>query len=131
MTKELIAQIAAAYFAANPTKTSEIPNVIETIRRALEPDPATPGRPIQNPAVDPKQSVHPDYIVCLEDGKKLKMLRRHLRTHYRLSPEEYRAKWGLPANYPMTAPNYSKTRTKLAKKQQLGVRTGQNPAKHK
>ena len=72
------------------------------------------------PAVNPKKSVFPDYIVCLEDGKKFKSLKRHLRTHYDLSPEEYREKWGLPADYPMVAPNYAAARSALAKKMGLG-----------
>ena len=72
------------------------------------------------PAVNPKKSVFPDYIICLEDGKKFKSLKRHLRTHYDLSPEEYREKWGLPADYPMVAPNYAAARSALAKKMGLG-----------
>ena len=73
-----------------------------------------------HPAVPPKKSVTPDYIICLEDGKKFKSLKRHLRTHFNLSPDEYREKWGLPANYPMVAPNYSATRSRLAKTNGLG-----------
>jgi predicted transcriptional regulator len=74
----------------------------------------------QKPAVAVRKSVAPDYIICLEDGKKFKSLKRHLRTHYNLSPEEYREKWGLPADYPMVAPNYSATRSELAKDNGLG-----------
>jgi predicted transcriptional regulator len=80
--------------------------------------------PEQKPAVPVKRSITPDYIVCLEDGKKLKMLKRHLRTTYNLTPDEYRAKWGLAADYPMVAPNYAKQRSAFAKKIGLGKRTG-------
>ena len=82
--------------------------------------PAEPEPEPQKPAVSIKKSVTPDYIICLDDGKKFKSLKRHLRTHYDLTPEDYRAKWGLPADYPMVAPNYAKARSMLAKKMGLG-----------
>ena len=102
---------------------SDLPTLIAEVHRALssthsgtsEPEP----EPLK-PAVNPKRSVFPDYIVCLEDGKKFKSLKRHLRTHYDLSPEEYRDKWSLPADYPMVAPNYAAARSALAKKMGLG-----------
>ena len=83
---------------------------------------AAPERQELRPAVAVKNSVKPDYIICLEDGKKFKSLKRHLRTHYNLSPEEYREKWGLPHDYPMVAPNYAAARSELAKKMGLGTR---------
>jgi predicted transcriptional regulator len=100
-----------------------LPALIASVHRALcntagtAPEPAP--EPLK-PAVNPKKSVFPDYIVCLEDGKKFKSLKRHLRTHYDLSPEEYREKWALPADYPMVAPNYAAARSALAKKMGLG-----------
>ena len=81
-----------------------------------------PEREDMKPAVAIKKSVTPDYIICLEDGKKFKSLKRHLRTHYKLSPDEYRAKWGLPHDYPMVAPNYAAARSQLAKKMGLGIK---------
>jgi predicted transcriptional regulator len=120
---ELTADVVAAYVSNNPVPASELPNLIADVHAALgrvgtanEPAPAEK----QKPAVSPKRSVHDDYIICLEDGKKFKSLKRHLMTHYNLSPEQYREKWGLDANYPMVAPNYAKARSQLAKKMGLG-----------
>jgi predicted transcriptional regulator len=120
---DLAADIVSAYVSNNTVPASELPALIANVHRALnntqagmnEPDP----EPLK-PAVNPKKSVFPDYIVCLEDGKKFKSLKRHLRTHYDLSPEDYREKWGLPADYPMVAPNYAAARSALAKKMGLG-----------
>ena len=120
---DLAAEIVSAYVSNNSVPASDLPALIAEVHRALnsthqgknEPEP----EPLK-PAVNPKRSVFPDYIVCLEDGKKFKSLKRHLRTHYDLSPEEYREKWGLPADYPMVAPNYAAARSALAKKMGLG-----------
>lgn len=120
---ELAADIVSAYVSNNTVPVSELPRLIADVHRALgntqagmnEPEP----EPLK-PAVNPKKSVFPDYIVCLEDGKKFKSLKRHLRTHYDLSPEEYREKWGLAPDYPMVAPNYAAARSALAKKMGLG-----------
>jgi predicted transcriptional regulator len=120
----LTTEIVAAHVSNNSVGLSDLPNLIEQVYRTLsnvgqEPAP-TPERP--QPAVPIKKSVTPDYIVCLEDGKKLKMLKRHLKTAYDMSPEEYRERWSLPADYPMVAPNYAKQRSKLAKQIGLGTR---------
>jgi predicted transcriptional regulator len=120
---DLAADIVSAYVSNNTVPASELPALIADVHRALsathaglnEPEP----EPLK-PAVNPKKSVFPDYIVCLEDGKKFKSLKRHLRTHYDLSPEEYREKWGLAPDYPMVAPNYAAARSALAKKMGLG-----------
>ena len=120
---DLAADIVSAYVSNNPVPISDLPNLIADVHRALnntqlglnEPEPEA-----LRPAVNPKKSVFPDYIVCLEDGKKFKSLKRHLRTHYDLSPEDYREKWGLSADYPMVAPNYAAARSALAKK--MGLR---------
>jgi predicted transcriptional regulator len=115
--------IAAAYLGNNHDATSEIPTLIRTIHEAL----TTLGQPAEpevaakpTPAVPIRKSVTPDYLVCLEDGKKLKMLKRHLRSTYGMTPDEYRAKWGLPADYPMVAPNYAERRSQFAKQIGLG-----------
>jgi predicted transcriptional regulator len=118
----LTAKIVSAHLSKNHVGTDALPSLIQSVYRSLataaeaEPAPA----PAQAPAVPIKKSVFPDYIVCLEDGKKLKMLKRHLQTSYGLSPDAYRAKWGLPRDYPMVAPNYAATRSGLAKKIGLG-----------
>lgn len=120
---ELTADVVAAYVSNNPVPVSELSNLIADVHTALgrvggngEQAPAEK----QKPAVNPKRSIHDDYIVCLEDGKKFKSLKRHLMTHYGLTPEQYREKWGLDANYPMVAPNYAAARSQLAKKMGLG-----------
>ncbi|MFP3942906.1 MAG: MucR family transcriptional regulator [Alphaproteobacteria bacterium] len=122
-TLRLATDIVAAYVSHNQVPASEIPNMIRsvhgtlgTLKNGAEAKSKTP----QKPAVPVRKSITPDYIVCLEDGKKLKMLKRYLRTNYNMSPEEYRAKWGLPADYPMVAPNYAKQRSEFAKKIGLG-----------
>lgn len=121
---ELTADVVAAYVSNNPVPASELPNLISEVHSALgriggAEAPAVPAEK-PKPAVNPKRSVHDDYIVCLEDGKKFKSLKRHLMSHYGLTPEAYREKWGLDANYPMVAPNYAAARSKLAKKMGLG-----------
>jgi predicted transcriptional regulator len=120
---DLTADIVSAYVSNNSVAASDLPKLIAEVHQAL--GRATNGmvevesEPLK-PAVNPKKSVFPDYIVCLEDGKKFKSLKRHLRTHYDLSPEDYREKWGLPPDYPMVAPNYAAARSQLAKKMGLG-----------
>jgi predicted transcriptional regulator len=118
------AQIVSAHVSKNAVAAQELPPLIERVYEALrnagaEPA-AEPARP--EPAAPIKKSVFPDYLICLEDGKKLKMLKRHLRTAYNMSPEEYRKRWGLPAEYPMVAPNYAKHRSTLAREIGLGTR---------
>jgi predicted transcriptional regulator len=115
----LISTIVSAYVSNNKVPPDQLPELIRTVHDALmNPEAAPTERP--EPAVPIKKSVRPDYIVCLEDGKKLKMLKRHLRTSFGMSPDEYRAKWALPSDYPMVAPKYAKTRSELAKKIGLG-----------
>ena len=113
---QLTADIVAAHVSNNNVPVAEVPGLIAKVHDALNglgaPAEAEPAE--LTPAVPVRSSVKPDYIVCLEDGKKLKMLRRYLRTNFNLSPEEYRAKWKLPANYPMVAPNYAEQRRGLA-----------------
>jgi len=119
---QLASEIVAAYASKNTLKADELPEILQTVYEAvsgLASDPHYAGA--REPAVAIKQSITPDYIICLEDGKKLKMLKRYLRTHYEMSPEDYRRKWGLPPDYPMTAPNYAKRRSRLAKKIGLGT----------
>jgi predicted transcriptional regulator len=120
----MTSEVAAAYVSNNPLAAAQLPEVIRTIHASLAglQSGAGAAEPL-TPAVPIKKSVHDEYIVCLEDGKKLKMLKRHLRTAYGLTPEEYRHKWGLPADYPMVAPNYAAQRSAFAKKIGLG-RTG-------
>jgi predicted transcriptional regulator len=120
---DLAAEIVSAYVSNNSVPASDLPTLIAEVHRALNSTHAGTSEPEPEPlkpAVNPKRSVFPDYIVCLEDGKKFKSLKRHLRTHYDLSPEEYREKWSLPADYPMVAPNYAAARSALAKKMGLG-----------
>lgn len=119
----LTADIAAAYVSNNTVQASDVPSVIQTIYRALAgvgSAAATPTPEPQKPAVPIKKSITPDFLVSLEDGKKYKSLKRHLRTQYNMSPEDYRAKWGLPKDYPMVAPNYAASRSALAKSMGLG-----------
>jgi predicted transcriptional regulator len=120
----LTTNIVAAHVSNNSVAVSDIPKLIrdvhETLSNVGNASERTPERPV--PVVPIKRSVSPDYIVCLEDGKKLKMLKRHLKTAYNMSPEDYRERWGLPIEYPMVAPNYAKQRSKLAKQIGLGTR---------
>lgn len=123
---ELAAQIVSAYAANNELDEGALPNLIQDIHRTLAS--LESGLPIEKkkatPAVHPRESVFPDYVICLEDGKKLKLLKRYLMTRYNLTPADYRAKWGLPKEYPMVAPNYAGRRSALAKASGLG-RIGQ------
>ena len=113
--------IASSYVSNNEIPGWQIPVVIQSVFTSLSAQNHDPAEPTQKkPAASIRRSIKPDYIVCLEDGKKLKMLKRHLRTTHGLTPEEYRAKWGLPADYPMVAPNYAAQRSAFAKKIGLG-----------
>lgn len=122
----LTADIVSSHVANNTVAVNDLPTLIENIYSTLVrlgTDKKT-AEPKPEPAVSVRASIKPDYIVCLEDGKKLKMLKRHLMTHYNMTPEEYRAKWNLPADYPMVAPNYAQQRRTLAKKIGLGTKRG-------
>jgi len=118
----LTSQIVAAHVSNNPVSATDLPTVIETVFTTLSGLNGSRSEPEveQKPAVNPKKSITDDYLICLEDGKKLKMLKRHLATAYGMTPEEYRAKWNLPHDYPMVAPKYSETRKQLAKRIGLG-----------
>lgn len=120
----LTADIVAAHVSNNSVAVSDLPTLISNVHNALTGlgGPAPEPEVKQEPAVSIRASIKPDYIVCLEDGKKLKMLKRHLMTHYQMTPEQYRAKWNLPADYPMVAPNYAEQRRSLAKKIGLGTK---------
>ncbi|HEV7251480.1 MAG TPA: MucR family transcriptional regulator [Mesorhizobium sp.] len=119
---ELTADIVSTYVAHNTLAAAELPKLIADVKAALSslssPQPEAPPAP--TPAVNPKKSVFPDYIVSLEDGKRYKSLKRHLMSKYGMTPQDYRAKWSLPADYPMVAPSYSATRSELAKNLGLG-----------
>ncbi len=119
----LTAKVVAAFVGNNTVAVGDLPSLISNVQeafRGLGEEKAAPVKTEQAPAVPIKKSVTPDYIVCLEDGKKLKMLKRHLKTVYDLTPDEYRAKWNLPLEYPMVAPNYAKARSEMATKLGLG-----------
>jgi predicted transcriptional regulator len=121
--RRMTAEIVAAFLAANSVPATQLPELIRSVFTALNSLDGRPEEPAAEPlkpAVPIRKSVTRDYIVCLEDGKKLKMLKRHLRTTYNMSPEDYRAKWGLPADYPMVAPAYAERRSEFAKKIGLG-----------
>jgi predicted transcriptional regulator len=127
----LTVQIVAAHVEHNVVPAEALPTLIEQVYRTLHEAARTPVKPEKPVAAVPvKQSVKPDYIICLEDGKKLKTLRRHLMTSYNLTPVQYRARWGLAADYPMVAPNYAKLRSSLARKIGLG-RTSEVPTRAK
>ena len=120
---EISAGIVSAYVSKNAISAADLPKLLRDVHSALVGLGGTVEVKAEidlRPAVSPKKSVMPDFIICLEDGKKFKSLKRHLRTQYDLSPDEYREKWGLPASYPMVAPNYSATRSRLAKDSGLG-----------
>ena len=125
---DLTAEIVAAYVSKNTVTQVELPKLIGEVHRALSGaeshPPAREELAEVKPAVTVKKSLTADYLICLEDGKKFKSLKRHLRSHYDLSPEQYREKWGLPADYPMVAPNYAQARSSLAKRMGLGQRKG-------
>ena len=119
----LTAQIVSAHVSNNTVAPDALPALIQDVYRTLAGvgcEPAVPDRP--QPAVPVKKSVFPEYIICLEDGKQLKMLRRHLKTAYNLTPDQYRDRWGLPPDYPMVAPRYAQHRSSLAKKIGLGTK---------
>ena len=128
---EMTADIVSAYVGNNSVSADALPSLIANIHAALsgvsngpveaEPEPKEPAVPI-------RKSIAPDFLICLEDGRKFKSLKRHLRTKYDMSPEDYRAKWGLPKDYPMVAPNYAKARSELAKSMGLG-QGGRKPAR--
>ena len=121
---ELAADLVSAFVSNNPVPAAELPTLIGNVHAALtKVASGTPKQAVEAPkapVVSVKKSVQPDYIVCLEDGKRFKSLKRHLRTVYDLTPDQYRAKWGLPADYPMVAPNYAAARSELAKQMGLG-----------
>ncbi|HPE32600.1 MAG TPA: MucR family transcriptional regulator [Parvularculaceae bacterium] len=122
-TLHLATEIVAAFVSNNAVAADKLPALLQDVHdavRALAKG-GTASAGSQEPAINVKKSITPDYIICLEDGKKLKMLKRYLRTHYNLSPEDYRRKWGLPADYPMVAPNYAKRRSQFAKDIGLGT----------
>ena len=121
----LTSEIVAAHVSNNSVAVSDLPMLINNIHGALSGlSNANAQQVKQEPAVSIRASIKPDYVVCLEDGKKLKMLKRHLMTHYKTTPDEYRTKWGLPSDYPMVAPNYAETRRRLAKEIGLGRKKG-------
>src|SRR6185312_7963297 len=119
---KLVTEIVAAYVSKNPVAAEDLPAVIKSVHATLGGFAGAEhlALPVKAPAVAIKKSVTPDYIVCLEDGKKLKMLKRYLRARHGLTPEAYRAKWNLPADYPMVAPNYAQRRSEFAKQFGLG-----------
>jgi predicted transcriptional regulator len=125
---ELTAEIVSAYVSNNSLASGDLSNLISNVHAALNRSAGSTfeaEQELQKPAVPIRKSITPDYIVCLEDGKRFKSLKRHLRTHYGLSPEEYREKWGLPSDYPMVAPNYAQARSTLAKQMGLGQKRAQ------
>lgn len=125
---ELTAEIVSAHVSNNSVPLSDLPGLIQEVYRTLAAvgtQPAQPERP--QPSVPVKKSVTPDYLICLEDGKKLKMLKRHLMTRYGMTPDDYRTKWGLPGDYPMVAPNYAEQRRTLAKSIGLGTKRTSKP----
>ncbi len=127
----LTADIVCAHVANNSVAVSDLPTLIGSVHSALaslgvpSPEQAISG---QTPAVPVRRSIKPDHLICLEDGKKLKMLKRHLMTHYQMTPTDYRAKWNLPADYPMVAPEYAEQRRTLAKSIGLGRKKAPSPA---
>jgi predicted transcriptional regulator len=126
----LTTEIVASHVSNNTVAVSDLSDLIHQVYNSLahlSPAPPPEQQEKPQPAVPIKRSVTPDYIVCLEDGKKLKMLKRHLMTHYNMTPDEYRRKWGLNADYPMVAPNYAAARSELAKQMGLGRKPGQKP----
>jgi len=125
---KLVTEIVSAYVSKNPVAAEDLPNVIKSVHATRGFQSGEGTTPVRAPAVPVKKSVTPDYIVCLEDGRKLKMLKRYLRAQYDLTPEAYRAKWNLPADYPMTAPNYAARRSAFAKQSGLGKPGRKKPA---
>ena len=130
-----VTEIVAAYVSKNPVEAKDLPAIIRNVHATLAgigaaPAVAAPTAP-RPPAVPVRKSVQDDFIVCLEDGKKLKMLKRYLRSRYKLTPDEYRARWGLPPDYPMVAPNYAQKRSDFAKKIGLGKGEGRKGKRNK
>jgi predicted transcriptional regulator len=128
----MTADVVAAYVSNNTLPTAQLAEVINAVYnslRSLEGQSAEPPPEPLKPAVPIRKSVTPDFLICLEDGKKLKMLKRHLRSTYNMTPDEYRAKWGLPMDYPMVAPNYAEQRSEFAKKIGLGRSAGRQSAR--
>jgi predicted transcriptional regulator len=129
---EMTADIVSAYVGANAVGAADLPMLIQAVHRALAGVSAA-AEPVEiaakEPAVPLKRSITPEFLICLEDGRKFKSLKRHLRTKYNMSPEDYRAKWGLAKDYPMVAPNYAKARSDLAKQMGLGQGGRQAPRK--
>ncbi|PWS38621.1 MucR family transcriptional regulator [Falsiroseomonas bella] len=125
----LTAEIVSAHVSNNPVSISDLPNLIQEVYRTLSNmgQPAAPPAEKPQPAVPIKKSITPEYLICLEDGRKLKMLKRHLKTAFNLTPDQYREKWGLGPDYPMVAPNYTKHRSSLAKKIGLGTKPRGRP----
>jgi predicted transcriptional regulator len=120
---ELTASIVSAYVSNNPVPSAELPSLIGQVHTALSRVSSGQAEALSDslkPSIPVKKSINPDYIICLEDGKKFKSLKRHLRTQYNLTPEQYRSKWGLPKDYPMVAPSYAAARSRLAKQMGLG-----------
>jgi predicted transcriptional regulator len=120
---EMTADIVSAYVGANAVPANDLPTLIQAVHRALSgvsADAEPAEAVVKEPAVPVKRSITPEFLICLEDGRKFKSLKRHLRTKYNMSPEDYRAKWGLAKDYPMVAPNYAKARSDLAKQMGLG-----------
>jgi len=126
----LTVDIVAAFVGNNAVPVEGLPDLIASVNAALNglEQPVVAAQAAPEPAVNPKKSVTPNFIFCLEDGKKFRSLRRHLGSRHGITPEAYRAKWGLPADYPMTAPNYAAKRSELAKQFGLGVRSPEPPA---
>jgi predicted transcriptional regulator len=128
----MTADVVAAYVSNNTLPTTQLAEIINAVYNSLKSLESQAGEPQPEPlkpAVPIRKSVTPDYLICLEDGKKLKMLKRHLRSTYNMTPDEYRAKWGLPADYPMVAPNYAEQRSEFAKKIGLGRGAGRQSAR--
>jgi predicted transcriptional regulator len=125
----LTAEIVSAHVSNNPVSISDLPNLIQEVYRTLSNmgQPAVAPAEKPQPAVPIKKSITPEYLICLEDGRKLKMLKRHLKTAFNLTPDQYREKWGLGPDYPMVAPNYTKHRSSLAKKIGLGTKPRGRP----
>lgn len=130
----MTADVVAAYVSNNSLPTGQLPDVIASIYgclRGLDQKPGEAKSEVLRPAVPIRKSITSDYLICLEDGKKLKMLKRHLRSTYKMTPDQYRAKWGLPSDYPMVAPNYAEQRSAFAKKIGLGRAGGRSASRKK
>ncbi|HNR76436.1 MAG TPA: MucR family transcriptional regulator [Parvularculaceae bacterium] len=132
-TLQLATDIVAAFVSNNSVSADKLPGLLQEVHDAVRAlaSGGTASAGSQQPAVPVKKSITPDYVICLEDGKKLKMLKRYIRTQYGMSPEDYRRKWGLPADYPMVAPNYAKRRSDFAKEIGLGRAGAAAPKRRK